>query len=163
MSPALARGKRERDEGTLAIGAWTPNGLTSNMSRRSRAREVALQMLYQEDMNPSQDLLAIRQFVSGRLQDDEDLVSFAMSLINGVLRNRQELDQLLQERAANWSLARMAVTDRNVLRIGAYEILYTDTPGRVVINEAIELARRFGSKQSSQFVNGILDPFLKEK
>ena len=133
------------------------------MSRRSRAREVVLQILYQEDVNPSQEPAAIRQFVSGRLRGNDELTSFAVSLINGVLRNREELDQLLQARAANWSLERMAVTDRNVLRLGAYEILYTDTPGKVVINEAIELARRFGSKQSSQFVNGILDPFLPEK
>ena len=57
----------------------------------------------------------------------------------------------------------MAVTDRNVLRLGAFEILYTQTPGRVIINEAVELARRFGTRHSSQFVNGILDPFLSER
>jgi N utilization substance protein B len=74
-----------------------------------------------------------------------------------------ELDALLNERADNWSLERMAVTDRNVLRIGAYEILYTDTPGRVAINEAVDLSRRFGSAQSSQFVNGVLDRFLKDE
>ena len=133
------------------------------MPRRSRAREVVLQVLHQEDVNPSQNPASIQQFVSGRLLGDVDLVAFAISLINGVLRNREELDQLLQDRAANWSLERMAVTDRNVLRLGAYELLHTETPGRVVINEAIELAKRFGSKQSSQFVNGILDPFLQEK
>ena len=105
----------------------------------------------------------MRQFVSRRLHAATDLVDFALSLINGVLRNRGELDGLLQARAANWSLERMAVTDRNVLRLGAYEIVHTETPGPVVINEAVELARRFGSKQSSQFVNGILDPFLQEK
>ena len=67
---------------------------------------------------------------------------------------------MLQETAANWSLKRMAATDRNVLRLAAYEILLSDTPGRVVINEAVELAKRFGSAQSAQFVNGILDKVM---
>ena len=78
----------------------------------------------------------------------------------GVRRNRAELDQLLARTADNWTLERMAATDRNVLRLGAYEILYSSTPGRVAINEAVELAKRFGAKQSAQFVNGILDKFL---
>ena len=72
------------------------------------------------------------------------------------------LDELLTQRAANWSLERMAVTDRNVLRMGAFEIMYSDTPRRVAINEAVELAKRYGAKQSAQFVNGILDRFLPE-
>lgn len=96
-----------------------------------------------------------------RLHNHEELVAFAMSLINGVLRNRDELDAMLAAKADNWRLSRMAATDRNVLRLGAFEILYADTPGRVAINEAVELARRFGSAQSSQFVNGILDRFLR--
>ena len=142
--------------------ALTP--LISNMPpRRSRAREVVLQVLYREDLNPSHDPQSIERFVSGRLRNRPELVAFAMSLVGGVLRNREELDQLLEARAANWSLERMAVTDRNVLRLGVYEILYTQTPGRVVINEAVELARRFGTQHSSQFVNGILDPFLQER
>ena len=84
------------------------------------------------------------------------------SLIAGVRRNRSELDVLLRKQAANWSLERMATTDRNVLRLGAYEILYAETPGRVAINEAVELAKRFGSAQSAQFVNGILDAVGKD-
>ncbi len=75
-------------------------------------------------------------------------------------RNQSELDLLLSRTADNWSLERMAATDRNVLRLGAYEILYTATPGRVAINEAVELAKRFGTAHSAQFVNGILDRFL---
>jgi N utilization substance protein B len=132
------------------------------MSRRSRAREVALQVLYQDDLNPGRDFSEVERFVRNRLHDDEELAQFAISLVSGVCRNRSELDELLGQRAEHWSLERMAATDRNVLRLGAYEILYTDTPGRVAINEAVELARRFGAKQSSQFVNGILDRFLQE-
>jgi N utilization substance protein B len=132
------------------------------MSRRSRAREVVLQLLYQDDMNPSPDIEAIEAFLRARLGNDESLVDFARSLRQGVRRNCEELDQLLGARAANWRLERMAVTDRNILRLGAFEILYTETPGRVIINEAVELAKRYGAKQSSQFVNGILDRLLHD-
>ena len=132
------------------------------MSRRSRAREVVLQLLYQDDLNPAPDITAIEDFLRGRLNEDEELIEFGRMLRQGVRRNREELDQLLSERAANWSLDRMAVTDRNILRLGAFEILYTDTPGRVAINEAIELAKRYGAQQSSQFVNGILDRLLHD-
>lgn len=130
------------------------------MLRRSRAREVAFQLLYQQDLNPSEDLVAGEEFLKGRLRSETALVEFAKSLVLGVLRNRVELDDLLRQRAANWSLERMAVTDRNILRLAAYEILFTETPGRVAVNEAVELAKRFGARQSPQFVNGILDRFL---
>lgn len=129
------------------------------MANRSRAREVAVQALFQEDLNPrdSQDQLA--PFVEARLKD-KGLREFATSLVLGVLRNQTELDAVLSEKADNWSLDRMAATDRAVLRLGAYEIRYADTPGPVAINEAVDLAKRFGSANSSQFVNGILDKLL---
>ena len=132
------------------------------MSNRSRAREVALQALFQEDLNPrgSRDQLA--PFIEARLKEIK-LRAFATSLVMGVMRNRDELDTLLESKAANWSLTRMAATDRNVLRLGAFEIRYTDTPDPVAINEAVDLAKRFGSKQSSQFVNGILDKLIQPK
>jgi N utilization substance protein B len=129
------------------------------MARRTRAREVALQVLYQDDLNPRHNPADDVTFVKNRLQGEE-LVAFSESLIAGVRRNRGELDQVLSQTADHWSLDRMAATDRNVLRLGAYEILYADTPGRVAINEAVELAKRFGSRQSAQFVNGILDRLL---
>ena len=129
------------------------------MSRRSRAREVALQILFEDDVNPRSSVADMKTFVHGRLNNTE-LEEFCMSLILGVRRNQGELDQQLTQIADNWSVARMAATDRNVLRLGAYEILYTDTPDRAAINEAVELAKRFGSAQSAQFVNGILDKFL---
>ena len=133
------------------------------MSRRSRAREVVLQILYEDDLNPDRNMAFADEFLRGRLNHDEELVGFAVELLAGVRRNRGELNALLEERAENWSLARMAVTDRNVMRLAAYEMLYTDTPDRVVINEAIELARRYGSQQSSQFVNGVLDRILRDR
>lgn len=133
------------------------------MSRRTRAREIALQILYQDDLNPSRNLAADELFLKRRLLEDRESMDFASSLISGVRRNRAELDELLRRRADNWSLERMAATDRNLLRLSAFEILYTETPGRVVINEAVEIAKRFGSKTSPQFVNGVLDRVLKER
>ncbi len=132
------------------------------MASRSRAREVALQVLYQDDFRSETESGDDESFLHARLADAE-LVKFARGLVNGVRRNRGEIDAELSQKADNWSLHRMAATDRNVLRLGAYEILYSDTPNRVAINEAIELAKRFGSAQSAQFVNGVLDRLLEEK
>ncbi len=121
-----------------------------------------MQVLFQDDLNPGANPATADAFVRTRLKLDE-LVEFARSLIAGVRRNRAELDGLLTRTADNWGLERMAATDRNVLRLGAFEILFTDTPNRVAINEAVELAKRFGSSHSAQFVNGILDRFLNDK
>ena len=132
------------------------------MSRRSRAREVALQVLFQDDVNPPESAEVVARFLKARLRGDE-IIDFARSLISGVRRNREELDSQLSGIAEHWSLDRMATTDRNVLRLGLFEILYTPTPGRVAINEAVELAKRYGSAQSAQFVNGILDKFLRDQ
>jgi N utilization substance protein B len=129
------------------------------MLRRHLAREVALQVLYQDDLNPGLNPRIADQFIERRLRLP-DLAAFARSLVAGVRAHRPEIDALLGQTADNWSLRRMAVTDRNVLRLGAYEILHSDTPPRVAINEAVELAKRFGTSQSPQFVNGILDRFL---
>lgn len=129
------------------------------MSRRSRAREVALQILYQEDLNPVEDAGRADAFLARRLRGQE-LIDFGRDLVAGVRQHRGELDSLLEATAENWSLTRMAATDRNVLRLGAFEILHYDTPDRVAINEAVELAKRYGSRQSAQFVNGILDRLL---
>ena len=131
------------------------------MPRRSRAREVALQVLYQDDLNPSHSMSASDDFLRSRLNHNKELAEFGQSLVSGTRRNRPELDILLVSQADNWSLQRMAATDRNILRMAAFEILYSETPGRVAINEAVELAKRFGSKNSAQFVNGILDGVLK--
>jgi transcription antitermination protein NusB len=132
------------------------------MSRRSRAREVALQMLFEDDVNPRPSIEQTKEFLRARLHSP-DLEEFCLSLILGVRRNQGELNDLLAKTADNWSLDRMAATDRNVLRLGAFELLYTDTPGRAAINEAVELAKRYGSANSAPFVNGILDKFLNRK
>lgn len=132
------------------------------MSRRSRAREIALQALFQEDLNPENALANLGMMLAARLQSD-DLREFAKQLVLGVKRNQEELDALLSAKAENWSLSRMAATDRNLLRLGAYEIRYSDTPDRVAIDEAVELAKRYGTAHSSQFINGILDKLIERK
>jgi transcription antitermination protein NusB len=132
------------------------------MARRSRAREVALQALFQDDLNPQESPKLFSQFLNSRIKLGE-LRDFARSLVMGVKSKRAELDALLEHHADNWSLTRMAATDRNVLRLGAFEIRYTDTPDRVAIDESVELAKRFGSANSSQFVNGILDQLMHEQ
>ena len=93
----------------------------------------------------------------------DNAMQFARSLVAGVRKYRDELDAAIEQSAENWSLSRMAATDRNVLRLGAYELQHTDTPPRVAIDEAVELAKRFGTSQSGPFVNGILDRLMQEK
>ncbi len=127
------------------------------MLRRSRAREVVLQLLFQRDLNPRVARPATEQFVRDRLRDAE-LERFALDLFDGVARHAAAIDKGLTTAAENWRLPRMAGVDRNVLRLGAFELLYTpQTPSNVALNEAIELARRFGSADSPAFVNGVLD------
>ena len=127
------------------------------MTRRSRSREVALQLLFQREMNPSVDRTWIERFAHDRLREPE-LVPFCLGLFDGILANLGAIDARLAAAAENWRLPRMAAVDRNVLRMGAYELLFTpDTPSSVALNEAIELARRYGSADSPAFVNGVLD------
>ena len=132
------------------------------MPRRSRAREIALQALFQEDLNPDNALSNLGTFLAARLNDDA-LREFAKQLVLGVKRNQEELDALLAAKAEHWSVHRMPATDRNLLRLGAYEIRYSDTPDRVAINEAVELAKRYGTANSPQFINGILDKLIERK
>ena len=127
------------------------------MTRRSRAREVALQLLYQRDLNPRVDRKAIERFARDRLRDPA-LEPFTLGLYDGVNSQGEDIDRRLSEAAENWRLSRMAAVDRNVLRLGAYELLCTpETPANVALDEAIELARRYGSADSPAFVNGVLD------
>lgn len=126
------------------------------MARRSKARQVAVQMLYQVDLNPDVDGKSIRAMITERLTD-ESLQDFSWALFAGTMEHRPQLDERIQKVAENWKLSRMAATDRAILRLGAFELLHSPTPHGVVIDEAVELAKKFGAGPSSQFVNGILD------
>lgn len=127
------------------------------MSLRSRAREIVFQVLYQQDANPEQTPEDIQEFVRNRLHNVGDIHEFAQQLLEGTQQHLPQIDEQLSAAAKNWKLGRMAVTDRNILRLGAFEILFFDTPNNVAINEAIELAKRYGDSNSPAFVNGILD------
>lgn len=131
------------------------------MSTRRRAREIVLQMLYEADINDTRDAESMRRFIRSRMQGRRALTEFAWKLLEGTLENREPIDLRLAELATNWSLSRMPVVDRNVLRLGAYEIMFGDTPDRVAVNEAILLAKRYGDTNSPRFVNGILDRLMK--
>ncbi len=132
------------------------------MTKRSRAREVALQLLFQRDHNPEVDRAAIERFAHDRLREPA-LEAFCLSLYDGVVSHLAEIDARLTQAAENWRLARMAGVDRNLLRLGAYELLFApDTPAGVALDEAIELARRFGTAESPAFVNGVLDHLLQK-
>jgi N utilization substance protein B len=127
------------------------------MTRRSRARDVALQILFERDHNAQPDRAEIERFVNGRLREAE-LRQFCLSLYDGVIAHLADIDQRLSEAADNWRLPRMATVDRNALRMGAFQLLFCpETPPKVVLDEAIELARRFGAADSPAFVNGVLD------
>ena len=130
------------------------------MRSRTRARETALKFLYEHDLLSGQGVLTPEAYFEKHTVDP-DTREFATRLIEGVLAEREALDRDIASLAENWRLERMACIDRNVLRIGAWEIINApDVPGEVVINEAVELAKRYGAVRSGSFVNGILDRIL---
>lgn len=116
-----------------------------------------MQLLFQQDLNPGINRAVCESFARDRLKDPASR-AFCLQLLDGVKEHLEEIDKKLAEAAENWRLPRMAVVDRNVLRMGAYELLYTPaTPVAAVLDEAIELARRYGTANSPAFVNGVLD------
>jgi N utilization substance protein B len=132
------------------------------MTRRSRGREVALQVLYQVEQNPGVSPDEVRRFIERRLLEDRKLCEFTEGLIDGVQEHQAQIDTMISQVAENWRLDRMAAIDRNILRLGAYEMLFRpEIPAKVAINEALELAKRYSTAQSSRFVNGILDRVLQ--
>lgn len=131
------------------------------MSTRRRAREIVLQLLYEADLNDWRDVDARNRFIRSRLQGRKLLSTFATELLEGTLQHRDAIDLELKKLSTNWALNRMPVTDRNVLRLGAYEILFAETPGQVAISEALTLARRYGGENSPRFINGVLDRLFK--
>jgi N utilization substance protein B len=127
------------------------------MSTRRDAREWALQMLFMLDLNPVRLDEMFDAFWADR-EPDPPAREFAEDLVNGVHDNRQRIDAMLEGYADNWRIVRMAVTDRNVLRMATYEMFYRqDIPPIVSINEAVDLAKYFNCAESGRFVNGILD------
>ncbi len=140
----------------------------SERAPRQRSRQVALQMLYARDFaDPQQaDGETGIQELFERVAQNFDLSAgardFALKLVSGTTSELSTIDELLAANAINWKISRMATVDRNVLRLGIYELTRTDTPVSVILDEAIRLARRFGSESSPAFVNGVLDAVAKQ-
>lgn len=128
------------------------------MGSRTRARECALQALYQLDTSGGDAREAVRGVMAHFEEVDGETERFADELVRGVQSEQAQIDLLIQKTSTNWKLERMARVDRNILRLGVYEILRrADVPVRVTLNEAVELGKKFGSEESSAFVNGVLD------
>ena len=163
------------------------------VGKRRTAREMAVQMLYQNDLGGSNlpqifNSFDVAEYVAQESAEDpetpkrpgpggleeraeyvkrrkrvEDAFLYAQSLVRGTLDHREQIDEMIRGQADNWRLERMPAVDRNILRLAVYEMLFEmDIPKLVVVDEAIELAKKFGSEQSGRFVNGLLDGLLKQ-
>ena len=132
------------------------------MRKRTKAREYALQILYAVDITNDDPGDCVRRFWESNEESSGEVKKFAAGLVLGVSDNKKEIDRMIAKYATNWKLDRMAVIDRNVLRFAAYELLYAkDIPPKVSINEAIDIAKKFGGPDSGKFVNGVLDKINK--
>ena len=129
------------------------------MGTRRKARECALQMLFAADVAKTSSEVLTRNFWAelGEQSFDEPTRDFSNRIAVGTLREIEKIDETIRTRAEHWRIERMAIVDRNVLRLAVFEFLFTDTPHTVVINEALEIARRFSTFEATQFINGILD------
>jgi len=131
-------------------------------SIRRDAREWVVQMLFELDLNPKETAVLFEHFWAERDPDPESR-RFAEATVLGVIENRPVIDEAISNNADHWDLSRMKVIDRNVMRMGVYEILFRgDIPPVVSINEAVDIAKYFSSRESGKFVNGILDKVMKE-
>ncbi len=138
--------------------------ITDFMGSRRKARECALQMLFAADVAGTRGDELARYFWS-ELADgelDPQAREFATRLAMGTLANLEEVDERIRSRAEHWRISRMALVDRNLLRLAVYEFLHEATPRTVTINEALEIARRFSTYEATQFINGILDAIKRD-
>ena len=134
------------------------------MGSRRKARECALQMLFAADISEARADELVRLYWT-ELSDEETEPTareFATRLATGTLAHLAELDERIRSRAEHWRISRMAVVDRNILRLAVYEFLHEPTPRTVAINEALEIARRFSTYEATQFINGILDAIKRD-
>jgi transcription antitermination protein NusB len=133
------------------------------MGPRRKAREYALQMLFQWDITHDAIDQIAAMFFENQPEDSEAVADFARQLVKGTVEHVEQIDELIRRHAEHWRLDRMATVDRNLLRLAVQEFLYgKETPKTVVINEAIEIARRFSAQESPQFINGVLDSIKKD-
>ena len=134
------------------------------MRKRTESRECALKVLYQAEMTRRPMEAAMKNFWEGSPLEDQTVRDFTGRIVLGIEQKSQEIDDKITQYATNWQLKRMAVIDLTVLRIGVYELLFApDIPPKVSINEAVELAKKYGDLESSKFINGILDKIHKSE
>ena len=132
------------------------------MGKRRASRELALKFLYQNEFNPDDLDIQMEQFCE-RADSHSDIIHFMGILIDKVFAHAEAIDSQLKKFSDHWALERMSMIDRNILRLGICELLFeTSTPPKVVINEAVEISKKFGSADSPDFINGILDNVFKE-
>src|SRR5712691_1295868 len=134
------------------------------MGSRRKARECALQMLFAADVSQTSPDELVRTYWAelGETEIEESAREFATRLATGTLAHTEELDERIRLRAEHWRISRMAIVDRNILRLAVYEFLHEPTPRTVAINEALEIARRFSTYEATQFINGILDAIKRD-
>jgi transcription antitermination factor NusB len=134
------------------------------MRKRTQSREYALQILYQIDLTGESVSVSLENFWQNQLSVDSSVKDFAIQLVNGTVDNIKIIDEKIAKYATNWELDRMATVDRNILRMGIYELLFlNDIPRKVSINEAVDLAKKFSTEESGKFVNGILDTLSQKE
>ena len=136
------------------------------MRKRTRSREFSLQVLYLIDITHDSCDLALNNFWQAQTEDpaDDEVKDFCAKIVNGVTQNLVEIDRKIAQYATNWQLERMAVVDRNIMRMGCFELMFCeDIPPKVSINEAVDLAKKFSGIESGKFVNAILDKVKLEK
>lgn len=130
--------------------------------RRRKSRELALRMLYQLETNSANQELALENYCN-IFPYQQDVIDYAEYLMLGVKRYKETVDKYIQDACENWKINRIAFVDKNILRIGIYEMLFSeDVPPKVAIDEAIELAKKYGNEDSGNFVNGVLDRVFKD-
>ncbi len=144
------------------------------MGMRRKGREIAVQTVYSLDFNESDNYLGMLEWIgkyseyleyiaeNASIEPTSSIYEFADTLIQTVLRNIDNVDQAIKDKATNWSFERIAAMDKNIMRIAVAELLFTDTPAPIIINEAIEIAKKFSSENSGKFINGILNTIAKE-
>lgn len=131
------------------------------MRKRTLSREIALKILYASEITAEPIFEASRKFWENENTESEDVINYANVLVAGVGEHIKKIDSAISFLAANWEIGRMATIDRNIIRIAAFELMFLDDiPPKVAINEAIEIAKKYGDKDSGKFVNGILDRMI---
>jgi transcription antitermination protein NusB len=141
-----------------------PSAKTTSQGSRRKARQAALQALFLIEMNPHKAYAQSLETFLGNFPVKGKSLSFFSRLVEGVWEHKTEIDCLIQDHSENWRLERMSRVDCNILRIGAFELIYCpDVPPRAAINEAIDLGKQFGSEESGAFINGILDSIFLER